>query len=244
MITSLPITHDEIVRLKLRRAVQKDRDPKGPWAARLRPRKVPWDALRHLSSELTRVTWRAAITFATIACGAGTSSPSPDGGFPVEGGSSDIARKPNDVADPTFCTRSSECFIKPADCCQNDCMRDALVTRNSRGFDGYLTSCVERGCTPCRVSGRWVPQCVENRCTIVDLENSDLSACRAAADCKMRWGAVCCEPCSPDPAFDLVSVSRAATFCAAGDSCDPCGLPSFPATASVVCVDEHCRLQP
>jgi hypothetical protein len=148
-----------------------------------------------------------------------------------------------DSVDPFFCNRSGQCFVKPEDCCRNDCSLDALVTKNSAGFTGYVLACAQRGCTPCRVNARWVPQCIDNRCTIVDLEASSISACRTDADCKLRWGATCCEKCHADPAFDLVSVSQSVLFCAAGDSCDPCALAPFPPQARAVCVNEHCRVQ-
>jgi hypothetical protein len=155
----------------------------------------------------------------------------------------DVGDAGGDSVDPLFCTRSGECFLRPEDCCGKDCSLDALITRNNAGFQGYLLRCAQRGCTPCHVSARWVPQCVEHRCTIVDLETSSISACRTDSDCKLRWEATCCEQCNADPDFDLVSVSQSSVFCAAGDNCDPCKLSPFPPQARAVCVNEHCQVQ-
>lgn len=188
----------------------------------------------------------AGIALALFACGAHDSRSPADGGTSIDSGDSgdDRAQDAPDSPDPTFCVRSGECIVRPADCCQADCGANAIVVLNGVGARDFAKSCLDRGCTPCRVSGRWVPQCVDGRCTITDLDASPHSACRADADCRLRWGAICCEKCHPDPAFDLVSVSRSAEFCGVGDSCDPCALQPYPATARAVCVDEHCKVQP
>ena len=193
-----------------------------------------------------------SLAIAATACGADDSKNLADGGVPDDGrgedvgqdaGDRDVRQDLLDSSDPSFCTRSSECVVRPDDCCQANCERSALNVMNGVGFRNFIRSCLDRGCMPCRVSARWVPRCVENRCTIVDLDSSSFSACRTQADCQLRWGTACCELCLADAAFDLVSVSTSAAFCAPDDTCDPCRQPPFPATARAVCVDEHCEVQ-
>ena len=192
---------------------------------------------------MTRKAGLASIALAIFACGTRDSGTPADSGIPTDGSGQDAAQDAADSPDPTSCVRSSECIVRPIDCCQSDCGGGAIAVLNGVGARDFARSCLERGCTACRVSARWVPQCVDGRCAIIDLDASSLSTCRADVDCKLRWGAVCCEKCHPDAAFDLVSVSRSAEFCVSDDSCDPCAPPPFPATARAVCVDEHCKVQ-
>lgn len=186
----------------------------------------------------------AGLALAILACGGQDASTSANGGILPDGSSEDIAQDVPDSQDRAFCTRTSECVVLPADCCRSDCGEGAIVGTNGLGARDFASSCLGRGCTQCRVSARWAPRCVDGRCVVIDLDTSPQSACRADADCQLRWGSACCDKCFPDPAFDLVSVSRSASFCAPDDICDPCSLPPFPTTARVVCTAEHCKVQP
>jgi hypothetical protein len=147
-----------------------------------------------------------------------------------------------DTSDPSFCTRSSDCYVFPSDCCSGNCATD-LVPISGIELRVYFRSCTERGCTPCVADPRWIPRCTGNRCGIIDLDTSSDSACTVDADCELRWGTRCCHPCAPVPDTALVSTARTAIFCASGDVCDPCRHPDFPAGATAVCRDGRCKVQ-
>ena len=144
----------------------------------------------------------------------------------------------------TSCAWSRECYAFPDDCCAVDCASVRLVPMNGIERRDYFHSCSARGCVACRVSAEWIPRCVENRCTFVDLGSSAFSACKVDDDCELRWGTNCCDLCHPNPATDLVSVARSATFCEDDNGgCDPCTLVPFPSGARPICQDGHCRVQ-
>ena len=197
---------------------------------------------------MTRNLGIAAIALTIFACRADD-----DGGprvvdVPKTDGSTssdaDVDPTPDAPAsDPTFCTHSRECGVRPIDCCQPDCGENAIAASNGAGYRDFVKSCFDRGCTACRVSARWVPRCVNGRCAVIDLEASPQSACLADEDCELRWGTGCCPKCQPEPVLDLVSVSWSASFCEPGDGCDPCTSPPLPTAARAVCVNDHCKVQ-
>jgi hypothetical protein len=153
----------------------------------------------------------------------------------------DASRPDIDPSESAYCTRSSSCYVYASDCCLSDCTAN-LVLMSGVEVRGYFQSCMARGCTPCVVGPQWIPRCIDNRCAIVDLDSSAFSACGVDADCELRWGTRCCDPCRPNPDTDLVSTARTAIFCAPDDFCDPCAPRPFPAGATAVCISGRCKV--
>ncbi len=213
-------------------------------------------AIGHSTRRALTTVALGSLVLLSMACGSDSSSAELDSGgsdvwTDVDGstldamGTLDSLAPPTDVSDPTYCARTSdECYIFPEDCCNLDCATTALRPVSGGGGRGdYFRSCIERGCTPCRISAEWVPRCVDHHCTIVDLGSSAFSACMVNEDCELRWGSRCCELCHPDPVTDLVSAARTAAFCEPDDGCDPCGLAPYPLGTSAICVDGRCKVQ-
>jgi hypothetical protein len=69
-------------------------------------------------------------------------------------------------------------------------------------------------CAPCPavVGGalhNFFPSCVANQCAVEDVRTSATTACKTAADCKLRNGTSCCEGCGSG---DLVAVRKDGSF--------------------------------
>jgi hypothetical protein len=154
----------------------------------------------------------------------------------------DASGSDGDASYVDSCMRSSECYVFPSDCCASSCATD-LVPMSGVGRAGYFRSCNERGCQSCVVEPRWIPRCIDRRCSIVDLETSSDSACSVDSDCELRWGNRCCHPCGSVSETQLVSAARTAVFCAPDDYCDPCRQQDFPMGATAVCRDGRCQIQ-
>src|SRR5260221_3365377 len=166
-------------------------------------------------------TWVSIAFVGVAACGgATTSSPAnedlSDGGFDGAGVASDGADRDDATLAPQ-CASSGDCYAVPHDCCGT--CDDPLLVNGVQRRD-YFQECKTRGCMPCSVNVRWLPICEANRCILTDLFVSSISACRVDDDCRLRWGALCCEPCFPVVDAELVAVSHTANLCSPNQGCD------------------------
>lgn len=88
--------------------------------------------------------------------------------------------------------------------------------------------------------------CRQSECTVIDIRSDELSACASNEDCRLRWGALCCESCSGSES-NLVAVGKLVDFdqavCSATSACDSCVLPPYPADRVAVCSAGHCRVE-
>jgi trypsin inhibitor len=69
----------------------------------------------------------------------------------------------------------------------------------------------------------FVPNCVAGECVVEDIRESDVTACTAAEDCKLRMGTACCENCAGGGG-DVVAVRNDGSFekLVCGDVLPPC----------------------
>jgi hypothetical protein len=67
----------------------------------------------------------------------------------------------------------------------------------------------------------FVPNCVAGECVVEDIRESDVTACAAPEDCKLRVGTACCENCGGG---DVVAVRNDGSFekLVCGDVLPPC----------------------
>jgi hypothetical protein len=197
---------------------------------------------------MTKMSFWLAFVGVAACEGATTSSPAnedvSDAGFDgtgVEPDTSDESDREDAILAPP-CASSGDCYAVPRDCC-GACDSDPMAVNGVQVRD-YAKECRTRGCTPCRVSMRWLPICEANRCVLTDLFVSSISACQVDDDCRLRWGVLCCETCFPMVDGDLVAVSRTANLCSPNQGCDPCGSPPYPSGATALCRNGHCAVGP
>jgi Kunitz/Bovine pancreatic trypsin inhibitor domain len=104
------------------------------------------------------------------------------------------------------CAGPDECGLVGAACCGicNPNSSHAFVAVNRTGAIefNHLRGCDGIGCGPCPpvpdselTVQYFIPTCENGRCGVLDIRQSDLTACAADTDCVMRHGAVCCEYC-------------------------------------------------
>lgn len=91
--------------------------------------------------------------------------------------------------------------------------------------------------------------CDAGQCAVADVRAHAVSACQQDADCQLRAGAECCEPCGQVGVDQLTSVSTTAGIsiqelvCAPNTGCSKCAI-GYPQAIGVCGDDGHCRIEP
>jgi hypothetical protein len=144
------------------------------------------------------------------------------------------------------CESPSDCTLVRNQCC--GCDEPSLgnmvaVNAHQAGALQKALRCELVDCATCdSVSNPWLgATCSEGRCIAFDARQNDLTSCAMDAECSLRAGVECCEPCSPDPG-DYVALSSNPRELACGTGgCDLC-LPVPPAGMKAACVSERCAV--
>jgi Kunitz-type protease inhibitor 1 len=153
--------------------------------------------------------------------------------------------------DLTRCDAPSACALASSDCCGpcEPVAFSSMVALNQQQAADFhdLLGC-NVACEMCeptqepRVLPWLFASCVDDHCVAFDAREHDVTQCSKPADCRLRYGMHCCEPCAADPA-DLIALSGAvdldALLCGAESGCPPC-VPTYPADAGVDCVSGRC----
>jgi hypothetical protein len=92
-----------------------------------------------------------------------------------------------------------------------------------------------------------LPFCIEGHCQAIDIRQDKLTSCSTEAQCRLRWGTTCCEPCgTPAPAMLVAvnsQVSYDQTVCGTGTGCPDCVTAPYPTAARALCgPDNHCTV--
>jgi len=148
------------------------------------------------------------------------------------------------------CASGSDCALTLASCCGPPNVTGYTAhdfVAYAPQHQGQLDLCEIPTCTdpPGDLSGErkyFVPECVQNECTVTDLRTSELTRCETAQDCRLRMGSGCCEGCG-----DLIAVRNDGSFekQVCGDAilpCPPCVGTMPPDSAVPVCIDGHCSV--
>jgi hypothetical protein len=104
-------------------------------------------------------------------------------------------------------------------------------------------------CAPCAEVGvgtlqNFFPSCVANQCAVEDVRTSAATACKTAADCKLRSGTSCCEGCGSG---NLIAVRKDGSFekLACGNqavACDACAPTPTPGAVAICGESGHCEV--
>jgi hypothetical protein len=141
------------------------------------------------------------------------------------------------------CDRALDCALTGVSCC-GAC--EPLELMDLLAINGtHLTDRVcQVTCGACprlepgqSATGRYfVPGCVEHRCTVLDIRETEITSCKVASDCRLRLGAQCCEGCSGEP----VAVNATTNFCPDGALPCPACAPLIPPGYASSCVAGRC----
>lgn len=104
-------------------------------------------------------------------------------------------------------------------------------------------------CAPCAPVAdgtlkNFIPNCVANECAVEDIRTSAVTACKTAADCKLRSGTSCCEGCGSG---NLVAVRKDGSFeklvCGGQPvACDACAPVPTPGAIAICGASGHCEV--
>ncbi len=152
------------------------------------------------------------------------------------------------------CTQPSDCVVRSRGCCGicdgPGITKHDVIAHNRQ----YVESCPDILCGPCPApspgSGtlaNFIPDCVNQQCTVIDVRESWLSACRTDRDCVLRNGNDCCERCGASDAVIAVNADRSFEMYVCGDvsvvcpGCAPAPTPA-PALRAVCEASGHCAV--
>lgn len=164
---------------------------------------------------------------------------------------------PNDLY---ACTGPGQCLLVEAarDCCQPRCGPVDISFYTAIHSDHLPDwhagqSCAGCPAPPCsdedkaaftRSSTPFIAVCENSRCKVVDLGQTEVTECTGDSDCRVRYGAECCEDqLMNESSFIAISNDGALQELTCRDRFVPCGArPQPPATATARCGDGRCEL--
>lgn len=143
------------------------------------------------------------------------------------------------------CEKATDCVLSSRDCCGpcEPVQISALVAINRAHADAARPEC-NHTCGMCpplepdqtATSRYFKPDCIDRKCAVVDIRETEIVNCQVNSDCRLRLGTQCCEACSGEP----VAVNVSTNFCPDGElPCPPC-VPQIPADYSSVCQAGRC----
>jgi hypothetical protein len=145
------------------------------------------------------------------------------------------------------CSTASDCELRSPSCCGACDPVDAtdLISVNhtaSRPMCGVA-------CGPCppiepntTTRRYFVPGCVANRCTVVDIRDTAVTECTSPSDCVLRNTANCCEACGApgEPIAYNKKISVVDAFCGGKALPCPACVGSVPSGFATTCRDGRC----
>ena len=164
------------------------------------------------------------------------------------------------------CRLPSDCLVTGTSCC-GICDGPSISAHDlisyNRAYQGQLQcglafnvagdaaagAAAPIACAPCVQEGpgtmyNFFPTCVASQCAVEDVRTSAVTACKTAADCKLRNGTGCCEGCGGG---NLIAVRKDGSFeqLACGNSdfaCDACAPVPTPGAIAICGASGHCEV--
>lgn len=150
------------------------------------------------------------------------------------------------------CAVPNDCVVQSFACCHGCGIPNAsdyTAMNRYAAYDYQRAVCpIKATCITCNAQvGINVLQatCEQGQCALVDLRQSDVTACSTASDCYVR-APECCECGGTTNEFAIIAVSSTATVsyaslvCGPSQACPDCA-PQYPAV-TVDCVSGHCQI--
>lgn len=185
-----------------------------------------------------------------------------DGGpYSADGGSTDAAPADGGArldAGPSApsCAGRGECTLTSRTCCgvcAAPVVGDVVAVRWDRAEEYRNGVCGGSGPVPCPACASMEnphlsATCRAGACTAIDVRTDETSACSTDADCMLRYGTGCCEPCGTDSTSRLTAFRKdalaAVVRCLPNEgACPPC-VPTYPSNARAACnaQTKHCEV--
>lgn len=186
----------------------------------------------------------------TSTAGATSSGGTHSAGGTVSGSAGSVGSAGSDLQ---ACASNTDCEVVAVGCC-GSCGGGPIsnyTAINSKYDAQYRTRCGPIACGACPPTAfnpndptfYYVPTCKDGRCTVVDLNATDITACSTASDCSLRSGTACCSGCAGTPvALNTKHASELANYVCGSEpsACDACA-PSFTGYA-VDCASGRCSV--
>jgi hypothetical protein len=154
--------------------------------------------------------------------------------------------------DVTTCVAGDACVLVPTNCCGYCSAQtlDRFVAVNAqRAAEFTRQICPNPMPCPACVNypePHYTATCRRGHCVAVDVRYDALGACNTSADCRLRWGAECCERCAGDAFGEGLTAVRASGFegavCGAAFACPDCAIAEYPQAAQATCTDGRCSV--
>ena len=149
---------------------------------------------------------------------------------------------------PTACNNSTECVVTRAQCCgeyPNPTIRDVTAV-NAASLSDFNAPCTLVDCisTLEPIPSYFGATCKNAHCLAFDVRGTELTACTAPSDCRLRAGLDCCESCDADRLeYVAVRVDADVEALACGGAPINCGgcEPLPPSGLVADCLDGHCQ---
>lgn len=147
------------------------------------------------------------------------------------------------------CQADSDCALTTLGCCGacEPIPSSAFVAVSSAHLtDVRDSSCKNTTCGACLNSttvyedtGKYFkPVCSSGQCSVLDIRESELTACASDSDCELRDGASCCPSCGGQ----FVALSTSANVCpGVQPACGLC-ISERPSGLDAACRSGHCQL--
>jgi hypothetical protein len=146
-------------------------------------------------------------------------------------------------------------MVRETTCCQGCGPQDAskAIAFNRMYQDGVTRALCGPLPQPCpaiaceQAPAYVLPFCIEGRCEAIDIRKDKLTSCGTEAECRLRWGTTCCEPCGTPPLAMLVAVNSQVSYdqsvCGSNFGCPDCVTGPYPTNARALCnTDHHCSV--
>lgn len=148
------------------------------------------------------------------------------------------------------CDGPGQCVLVPSSCC-GSCGTQSLESMTAVHADhtaAYFESLCpdDVACPACAAlpNPNLFAYCESGHCVAADAKTHAVSACTADADCRLRLGADCCEPCDGS-ADQIIAVSLdndlKGLVCTPNEGCPKCAV-QYPPNAAAWCTGGHCAV--
>lgn len=204
---------------------------------------------------LTTLTVFVAACNAQLREGEAADASPADAALP-DSGAFDAGTPSDGATPPQPCARSGECALAPRTCC-GVCGQPAIGDMVGLRWDrteAYRSSvCGGGGPVPCPACAAMenphlTATCRAGTCAAIDVRTDETSACTNDADCMLRYGTGCCEPCGEASATRLTAFRKdafaAVVRCLPNEgACPPC-VATYPLNARAACnaQTKHCEV--
>jgi hypothetical protein len=148
------------------------------------------------------------------------------------------------------CNNPTDCELRSAGCCDScePVTASNLIAVNRAAAQPICGVRCKSCPSPAPNEGKrryFMPDCVEHRCTVIDIRETPITECASSSECALRGSTDCCRCGDPNEpiAFNL-SIDQIATFCGGlMHSCPACMAGPIPPELITECQGGRCVVE-